>query len=93
MRLPKFYAACDECWEHNPEAGCHYPESIAWSPKAQKWLCDDCWGELDQAYDEARDEYIDETPMAFAKDALLDAEEQMQRLIAAATRKRMGVKL
>jgi len=36
MRLPKFYAACDDCWENNPEAGCHYPEAIAWSSKAQK---------------------------------------------------------
>lgn len=82
MRLPRFYAACDDCWEHNPEAGCHYPESIAWSPKAQKWLCDDCWDELD----------IDGVPISFAKDAMLGRDEQMQRLIAAATRRRMGVK-
>lgn len=92
MRLPKFFAACDDCWEHNPESGCHYPEAIAWSHKRQRWLCDECFGE-DQEYDGARDEYINEEPMAFAKDALPDHEEQTQRLIAAATRKRMGVKL
>jgi hypothetical protein len=92
MRLPKFFAACDDCWDNNPEAACRYPEAIAWSHKAQKWLCDDCWSEVDQEYDEARGEYIDDEPMAFAKDAMLGTEEQMQRLIAAATRKRMGVK-
>jgi hypothetical protein len=92
MKLPKFYASCDDCSKNNSDHNCHYPEAIAWFHKAQKWLCDDCWGELDQEYDEARDEYIDEVPLAFAKDAMLDAEEQMQRLIAAAARKRMGVK-
>lgn len=92
MRTPKFYVACDDCWEHNPEAGCHYPESIAWSNKRQKWLCDECWGE-DQEYDAVRDEYINEVPFAFAKDALLDQDEQMRRLVAAATKKRMGVPL
>lgn len=90
MKLPRLFAACDDCWEHNPEAGCHYPESIAWSPKKQKWLCDECWGE-DQEYDEVRDEYIDEEPMAFVKDALDDGEEMLRRLIAAATMKRLGV--
>jgi len=59
----------------------------------RRWLCDDCWGEVDQEYDEARDEYIDEVPLAFAKDAMLGTEEQMQRLIAAATKQRLGVKL
>ena len=91
MRPPRFFAACDDCWEHNPEAGCHYPEAIAWSHKRQMWLCDECFGE-DQEYDGERDEYINEVPLAFAKDAMLDRDEQMQRLIAAATRRRMGVK-
>lgn len=90
MKLPRLFAACDDCWEHNPEAGCHYPENIAWSPKKQKWLCDECWGE-DQEYDEVRDEYIDEEPMAFVKDALLDNDDMLRRLIAAATMKRLGV--
>lgn len=91
MKLPKLFAACDDCWEHNPEAGCHYPEHIAWSHMAQKWLCDECWAEVDD-YDAARDEYITEEPVAYADDALPDQDEQMQRLVAAATKKRLGVK-
>jgi hypothetical protein len=35
----------------------------------------------------------DLSPLVYAKDALPDSEEQMQRLIVVATRKRMGVKL
>jgi len=91
MKLPEFFASCDDCIEHNPEASCRYPETIAWSHKTQKWLCDDCWREMEQEYDEARDEYIEEVPLVFASDAMLGTEERMQRLIAAATRRRMGV--
>ena len=84
MRPPRFFAACDDCWEHNPEAGCHYPESIAWSHMKQMWLCDECWEEYDT---EERT-----VPLVYAKDAMLDRDEQTQRLIAAATKQRLGVK-
>lgn len=89
MRTPEILAKCEDChWEGN----CHPPENVAWSNKRQKWLCDECWGE-DQEYDAVRDEYINEVPFAFAKDAMPDQEEQMRRLVAAATKKRMGVPL
>lgn len=88
MKLPEILAKCEDChWEGN----CHPPEMVAWSHKREKWLCDECWGE-DQEYDAVRDEYINEVPFAFAKDAMPDQEEQMGRLVAAATKKRMGVK-
>jgi hypothetical protein len=53
-------------------------------------LCDECWDQ-EQEYDDERDEYMRETPMVYAKDALLDKEEQLRRLIAAATARRLGV--
>ena len=38
-----------------------------------------------------RDEYINEVPMVYAKDALTDTEDMRRRMIAAAAAKRMGV--
>jgi hypothetical protein len=86
-KLPELLAKCEDCdWEGN----CHPPESVAWSPKRQKWLCDECWTE-DRDYDEVKDEYEYERPLVYAKDALDDREDMLRRLIAAATARRMGV--
>lgn len=86
-RLPSILIKCEDCdWEGN----CHPPENVAWSHKRHKWLCDECWGE-DQEYDSERDEYINEVPMVYAKDALTDKEDMRQRMIAAAAAKRLGV--
>jgi len=87
MRLPDLLAKCDDC---DCESNCHPPEMVAWSPNRGKWLCSECWGE-DQEYDEVKDVYINEVPMVYARDALDDGEEQMRRLIAATTAKRLGV--
>jgi hypothetical protein len=89
MKLPEIWAKCELC---EPECAGHPPEEVAWSPKREQWLCSHCFYD-DFEYNAEKDEYVNETPMAFAKDAMLDQDEQMQRLIAAATRKRMGVKL
>jgi len=51
------------------------------------WLCDECWAELENVGEEQ-----DVTPLVFAKDALPTGEEQMQRLIAASAKRRLGVK-
>lgn len=88
MKLPEIWAKCELC---EPEVAGHPPEEVAWSPKREQWLCSECFYD-DFEYDAEKDEYVNEKPMAFAKDAMLDQDEQMQRLIAAATRKRMGVK-
>lgn len=86
-RLPKLLAKCEDCaWEGN----CHPPEMVAWSPKRQKWMCDECWGE-DQEYNAEKDEYITEAPTVFAKDALDSDDEQLRRLTAAAAARRLGV--
>ena len=86
-RLPELLAKCEDCqWEGN----CHLPEQVAWSSNRGRWLCDECW-DSEQEYDDKRDEYMRETPMIYAKDALLDKEEQLRRLIAAATARRLGV--
>lgn len=87
MRLPELLAVCDSCHENVPEMSCHYPGEVAWAPRCRKWLCIECWAEMENVGEEQ-----DLSPLAFAKDAMLDTEDQLQRLIAAATRKRMGVK-
>jgi hypothetical protein len=51
------------------------------------WLCDECWAEMENVGEEQ-----DVTPLVFAKDALPSREEQRERLLAAATRRRLGVK-
>jgi hypothetical protein len=85
MRLPKIWAKCELC---DPEYAGHPPEEVAWGPKRQQWLCYECWAEMENIGEEQ-----DLSPLVYAKDALPDGEEQMQRLIVVATRKRMGVKL
>lgn len=82
MKLPEIWAKCECC---DLEYAGHPPENVAWSYKREQWLCSECWEEYDT------DERT--APLVYAKDAMLGADEQMQRLIAAATRKRMGVKL
>ena len=87
MRLPKLLAVCEYCHENAPEMSCYPPEEVAWGPRCRKWLCYECWAEQENIGEEQ-----DLSPLAFAKDAMLGTEDQLQRLIAAATRKRMGVK-
>lgn len=86
-RLPKLLAKCEDCCS---DGNCHPPEMVAWSPKRQKWLCDECFFD-DGVYDSERDEYVNEVPLVFAKDALEDKIDMEQRLIAAATARRLGV--
>lgn len=88
MKLPEIWAKCELC---ELEVSGHPPEEVAWSPKREQWLCSECFYD-DGIYDAEKDEYVNEKPMAFAKDAMLDQDEQMQRLIAAATKQRLGVK-
>lgn len=86
-RLPDILIKCEDCaWEGN----CHPPENVAWSPKRQKWLCDECFFD-DGVYDEEADKYVNERPLVYAKDALTDTEDMLRRLIAAAAARRMGV--
>ena len=87
MKLPRLLAGCDSCWTGAPEVTCHPTESVAWAPKSGMWLCDECWAEMENVGEEQ-----DVTPFVLAKDALPTGEEQMQRLIAAATKRRLGVK-
>jgi hypothetical protein len=82
MKLPKLFAACDDCYHHDVEGMCWPTEQIAWSHSAGKWLCENCWGEYDQD---------PESPLVYAKDGLPDDDDQRGRLIAAATKKRLGV--
>jgi len=91
MRLPKLLAVCEYCHENAPEMSCYDPEEVAWSPERRQWLCNECFFD-DGKYDPAKDEYVNEVPLVFAKDALLTGEEQRERLLAAATRRRLGVK-
>lgn len=87
-KLPEILIKCEDCnWESN----CHPPEMVAWSHRNQKWMCDECWSEHD-TYDEATDRYVNEVPTVYAKDALDDTEEMQRRMVAAATRKRLGAK-
>ena len=88
MRLPEIWAKCEAC---EPEGAGHPPDEVYWSPKREQWLCSECFFD-DGVYDAEKDEYVNETPMACAEDAIPDQDEQMQRLIAAATKRRMGVK-
>jgi hypothetical protein len=87
MRLPKLLAVCESCHEGAPEMSCYHPEEVAWAPLCRMWLCSDCWAEMENVGEEQ-----DVTPLVFAKDALPTGEEQRERLVAAATKKRLGVK-
>lgn len=88
LRLPKLLAKCEWC---SDGSNCHPPELVAWSQARQAWLCSECYME-DEKYDEARDEYVSERPLVFAKDAMDDTDTMERRMIAAMTARRMGVK-
>lgn len=90
MKLPRLLAACDSCWDSAPEVACHPTESVAWAPKSGMWLCDECWAEMEEQVDIGDEP--SRNPLVFAKDALPSREEQRERLLAAATRRRLGVK-
>lgn len=82
MKPPKLMVMCEGyCRE---EANCHPPEYVAWSWEADRWLCNECWG---GGYNP---EY-GKRPLVYAKDALLDPDEQLRRLIAVAAANRIGV--
>jgi len=78
---------CEWCFDNAPEASGHAPDDVAWGPRSGKWLCLDCWAEMENVGEEQ-----DVTPLVSAKDALPTGEEQMQRLIAASAKRRLGVK-
>lgn len=84
MKLPRLFAACEECWDNDCENPCHYPGGIAWSFMHQKWLCAECWEEHDTAERTV--------PLVYAKDVLPTGEEQMQRLVVAVAKAKIGVK-
>jgi hypothetical protein len=85
--LPDLLAKCAECCS---ESNCHPPETVAWSPKKQQWLCSDCFFD-DGVYDAERDEYVNEEPLCWAADALDSDEEMERRVVAAMTARRLGV--
>jgi len=82
MKLPKLFAACDDCYDHDTEGMCWPTEQIAWSHSEKKWLCENCWGEYNQD---------PESPLVYAKDGLLDDGDQRERLIGTAVKRRLGV--
>lgn len=86
MKLPEIWARCDWCYENAPEMSGHPPEDVSWGERSQKWMCSDCWGEVEDVYEE------DVLPLVWAGDVVLSNDEQMDRLIAAAAKRRMGVK-
>lgn len=81
MKPPEIWAKCEIC---DPEYAGHPPQSVGWLPTMESWVCQECWYDLD----------IDERliPLAYASDVILDQDEQMQRLIAAAAKRKLGVK-
>lgn len=85
--LPDLLAKCADC---DSDGNCHPPEMVAWSPQRQKWLCSECFFD-DGVYDAERDEYVNERPLAYAKDALDSDEEMTRRVTAAMTARRLGV--
>ena len=84
MKLPEIWARCDSCYENIPEMAGHPAEDIAWGERTQQWLCEDCWVDREDTDDEAR------PPLAYADDLMLGTEDQLHRLIAAATRRRLS---
>jgi hypothetical protein len=86
MRLPEMWARCDWCYENAPEVSGHPPEDVLWDERSQKWMCSDCWEEVESLYEG------DVPPLVWAGDVMLNKDEQADRLIAAAAKRRMGVK-
>lgn len=87
MKLPEIWAKCEGC---PPEMSAHSSNEVAWYHDTEKWLCLKCAVDEEICAIETG-EFVG--VFAYASDALPDQEEQMQRLVAAATRRRMGVKL
>jgi len=87
MKLPRLLAVCESCHENAPEMSCYYPEEVAWAPKSGMWLCHECWAELENVGEEQ-----DVTPLVYADAVIVPIKEQMQRLIAASAKRRLGVK-
>lgn len=81
MQLPKIWAKCEVC---TPECAAHRPEEVGWLPTLRHWICQECWYDL--SFDERT------VPLVYAKDVMLDQDEQMQLLIAAAAKRRLGGK-
>ena len=84
MKLPEIWARCDSCYENAPEMAGHPPMDIAWGERNQKWLCEDCWTDMEDVDDEAK------PPLVYADDLMLGTDEQLHRLIAAAARRRLS---
>lgn len=80
MKLPEMWAVCESC---DSERAGHPPEYVAWSAKAEQWLCSECRG------DDHRTK--GERPLAYAEDALDDSKTMQRRPAAAATARRLGV--
>jgi hypothetical protein len=86
MRLPELWAKCEAC---DPECAGHPPEDVSWTSESQKWLCIEC--SVVEGICRIEDgKYVH--PTTYASDAMPNKEEQMERLIAAATKQRLGVK-
>ena len=80
---PRILAACDMCWDNEPEMSCWPVNEIEWSHKLNKWLCEGCWDEYDP----------EDRTVVWAKaiDATGTTEDMKQRLIVAMTTRRLGV--
>ena len=87
MKLPDIWAVCEWCFDNDVEVSGYAPDDVAWGPRSGKWLCLECWAEMENVGEEQ-----DVTPFVVSKDALPTGEEQMQRLIAASAKRRLGVK-
>ena len=91
MRLPNLWAVCETCFDNAPEKAGNAPDEVYWSPKREQWLCSECFFD-DGIYDPEKDVYVNEESTVSAEDTLLPIKERRERLIVAATKKRMGVK-
>jgi hypothetical protein len=84
MKLPEIWARCDWCYENAPEMAGHPTQDVAWGERTGYWLCEECWGEMEGVDDGVK------PPLVYADDLMLSTEDQLNRLIAAATRRRLS---
>lgn len=87
MKPLRILVVCESCWDTIPEASCFPPDEVGWGPRCGQWLCHDCWAEYENVGEDQ-----DKAPLVYAKDALTDRTDQHRRLVAAAAKRRMGVK-
>jgi hypothetical protein len=87
MKLPDIWAVCEWCFDNDVEVSGYAPDDVAWGPRSGKWLCLECWAEMENVGEDQ-----DVTPLVYADAVIVPIKEQMQRLIAASAKRRLGVK-